>query len=616
MSANKTLLVGVSIAAIAAAVWYTTLREPTSHTPSSSQETVAEQLTFNEYLDKVFWDGAKRAPQFLSQLRHFEAQGITEHNGRLNDLSVARAKENIEIAKKNYAALMAFDDASLNEGQRFNKALSAYQLERQIAGERFMFHGYPLTQLFSWHNNVTGFLTGTHSVLDAQEAGYYVDRLKALRTQFDQLKEQMAVSEEMGVVPPTFILDKVLMQLSGFVTEDPKQNAFYVGFKGKLDRLEDMSAADKEALLAQTKETIVSVVYPIWAELAAYTTSLKAKSTNDAGVWKLPDGAAYYQNQLEQFTTTNMTAEEIHALGLSEVDRIQSEMTALFEVEGYDTSKSFVELIGALAEEERHYYPDTDEGRAQIIADYTAMIDEINAGVADQFNMKPKAAVEVVRVPVFLERGAPGGYYNRPALDGSRPGRFYANLYDIKATPKYGMRALTYHEAVPGHHYQIALQQEQQGLPWFRKFIGYTAYIEGWALYAERVALEMGFQKTNFDKIGALQSELFRAVRLVVDTGMHAKKWTREEAIEYMADNTGMAMSDVVTEIERYIVWPGQATAYKIGQLSILKLRDDAKQALGDKFDIREFHDLVLNGGAVPLTILEEQVQAYIASKQ
>ncbi|MBL4788667.1 MAG: DUF885 domain-containing protein, partial [Kordiimonadaceae bacterium] len=207
-------------------------------------------------------------------------------------------------------------------------------------------------------------------------------------------------------------------------------------------------------------------------------------------------------------------------------------------------------------------------------------------------------------------------YYEDPAVDGSRPGRFYANLYDIKATPKYGMRALTYHEAVPGHHYQIALQQETKSLPWFRKYAGYTAYVEGWALYAERVALEMGFQPTNLDRIGALQSEMFRAVRLVVDTGIHDKRWTREQAIKYMADNTGMAISDVTSEIERYIVWPGQATGYKIGQLTLLRLRDEAREALGDKFDIRAFHDLVLTGGAVPLTVLEGLVKNYIASQK
>ena len=575
----------------------------------------SEALSLDAFQEKVFWDNAKKSPQRLSRLRYFESQGITEHNARLDDRSIAHAKANMEDTKKQLALLKAYDDISLSENERFNKTLMLYGMEQTVANEHFMFHNYPVTQLYGWHNSISGFLTGTHSVTDAQEAGYYVSRLFAVRQQFDQVMEQLREREARGIIPPTFILDKVIAQLDGFVKKDPKENAFYQAFRDKLEPLESISDADKLRYLAGAEDAILRVIYPVWGELKAYVATLKEKSNNDAGVWKLPDGEAYYQAQLRRFTTTNMTADEIHTLGLSEVARIQGDMLALFEAEGYDTKQDFTDLINGFAAEDKHYYPDSDEGRAQILADYTAMVDEITAGISDQFNMKPKAPVEVVRVPVFLEQGAPGGYYNSPALDGSRPGRFYANLYDIKGTPKYGMRALTYHEAVPGHHYQIALQQEQKDLPWFRKFAGYTAYVEGWALYSERVALEMGFQKTNFDKIGALQSELFRAVRLVVDTGMHAKKWTREQAIGYMAGNTGMAMSDVVTEIERYIVWPGQATGYKIGQLTILRLRDKARSALGDKFDIREFHDLVLQGGAVPLTVLETQVDAYIARK-
>jgi len=616
MATGRLMLLGVATAVVVGAVWYGVQDTKVNDSANIDvTEQVAEMLGFDAFQEKIFWDNAKKSPQTLSGLRYFEGQGITEHNGRLDDLSVERAIADVADTKKNLVMLLAYDDADLTDGQRLNKALMAYSLREKVANERFMFHSYPMTQLYGWHNNIAGFLTGTHSVADALEAEYYLTRLKAVRKQYDQLMEQLKNRESRGIVPPTYILDKVLKQLEAFVREDAKENAFYLAFEGKLAKVGSVPKADKLIYLASAEDIIRTVIYPVWGELQAYISELKLKSTNDAGAWKLPDGQAYYQAQLERFTTTKMTAEEIHNLGLSEVARIQGDMLALFEAEGYDTKVDFTSLINGFAAEDKHFYPDTDDGRAQIIADYTAMVDEITAGIADQFNMKPKAPVEVVRVPTFLEQGAPGGYYEDPALDGSRPGRFYANLYDIKATPKYGMRALTYHEAVPGHHYQIALQIEQEDLPWFRKYSGYTAYVEGWALYSERVALEMGFQKTNFDKIGALQSELFRAVRLVVDTGIHDKKWTREQAIKYMADNTGMAISDVVTEIERYIVWPGQATGYKIGQLTILRLRDEARAALGDKFDIREFHDLVLKGGAVPLTILEDQVKAYIARK-
>ncbi|NVJ98061.1 MAG: DUF885 domain-containing protein [Alphaproteobacteria bacterium] len=570
-------------------------------------------FSFDHFQTRVIVKQGLDSPQTMSSLRMLEPWGITGHNAELDDLSLAHDMEVRAQIQEDYDTLMSYDDAGLTEGQRFNKRLMAYSLKENLSHPEFDYYDYPLTQLYGWHNNFLAFMTGTHSVQTIEEGEYYVARLKAARTQFDQLMEQLKKREELGIIPPTFILEKVEAQLAPFVKEDAKENALYVVLKGNLDGIEGASDAEKEHVLADAENAITSVINPIWNDLQAYVATLKTKSTNDAGAWKFPQGDKYYKTQLEHFTTTDMTAEEIHTLGLSEVARLQGQMLDIFKAEGYDTSIPFADLINGYADEARHYYPDTAEGRAQILADYTAMIEEIDAGIADQFNRKPKAPVEVVRVPEFMEQGAPGGYYNSPAMDGSRPGQFYANLYDIKGTPKYGMRALTYHEAVPGHHYQIALQQEQEDLPKFRQFSHYGAYVEGWALYSERVGWELGFMKTNDDKIGALQSELFRAVRLVVDTGLHAKKWTREQAIDYMASNTGMAMSDVVTEIERYIVWPGQATGYKIGQLTMLRLRDKARTALGDRFDIKAFHDLVLTGGALPLTILEEQVDAFIA---
>ena len=283
--------------------------------------------------------------------------------------------------------------------------------------------------------------------------------------------------------------------------------------------------------------------------------------------------------------------------------------------EGYDTSNGFTQAIDTIFKQRQFYYEDSDEGREQILADYQKILDEIDAGLGDAFLVRPKAGMEVKRIPLFKEKTSPGAYYQRPSMDGSRPGVFFANLYDIKATPKYGMRTLAYHEGIPGHHFQIAISMELEGLPIFRTLSPFTAYTEGWALYTEQLAWELGFQNDPYDNIGRLQAELFRAVRLVVDTGIHAKRWTREEAIEYMLNNTGMAKSDVVSEIERYIVLPGQATAYKVGMMKILEVREKAKQALGDKFSLGEFHDVVLKNGAVPLDILERLVDQYIADK-
>jgi uncharacterized protein (DUF885 family) len=275
-------------------------------------------------------------------------------------------------------------------------------------------------------------------------------------------------------------------------------------------------------------------------------------------------------------------------------------------------SGGFTSAINEMAEQERFYYSDSGEGRDQILADYTEMIGEVNAELDDWFKTIPEAAVEVKRVPEFKEKTSPGAYYQPASMDNARPGAFYANLYDIKATPTYGMRTLTYHEAVPGHHFQISIQREQEDLPFFRRLIPFPAFSEGWALYAEQLAKEMGLQEDPYSDIGRLQAELFRAVRLVVDTGIHQARWSREEAIEYMLANTGMAESDVVAEIERYFIMPGQATAYKVGMTKILEMRKHAETELGDRFDIREFHDVLLTGGSMPLNILERRVDAWI----
>ncbi len=353
-------------------------------------------------------------------------------------------------------------------------------------------------------------------------------------------------------------------------------------------------------------------MYPAYDLFINYFSELEVKAGDDHGYWHLPDGEAVYKLALRLFTTTDYTADEIHEIGLAEVARIQGEMLAIFAAEGIDTSGGFLDAMEAYSSRPDFYYEDSDEGREQILADYQVMLDELDAGLDDVFNIRPEAGVEVVRVPEFREKTAPGAYYQRPTIDGSRPGRFYANLYDIKATPKYAMRTLAVHEGIPGHHFQIAIAMELEGMPLLRRFAPFTAYSEGWALYAERLAYEYGLMPTSADNVGRLRDELLRAVRLVVDTGIHHKRWTREEAIEYMTANAGLPESDIRIEVERYIVMPGQATAYKVGMMKILELRDRARTELGDKFDIREFHDAVLRNGAVPLEILERIVDTYI----
>jgi uncharacterized protein (DUF885 family) len=336
-------------------------------------------------------------------------------------------------------------------------------------------------------------------------------------------------------------------------------------------------------------------------------------TTTDDGAWKLTDGAKFYAYRLNRMTTTDMSANDIHDLGLSEVARIHGEMRDIMEKVEYEGSLQ--DFFQYLQDEPRFTYEDSDAGREAYLKEATRIIDVMKTRLDDVFLRTPKADLEVKRVEAFREKAGSKAFYNRPAADGSRPGYYYANLYKIEDMPKYQMEALAYHEGIPGHHMQLSIAQELDGIPKFRKFGGYTAYSEGWGLYSEYLPKEMGFYADPYSDFGRLAMELWRAARLVVDTGLHDKKWTREEAIKYLTDNTPNPVNDCTKAIERYIVMPGQATAYKIGMIKILDLREEAKEQLGDKFDIREYHDVILAAGAVPLNVMEERVDAWVVSK-
>lgn len=573
-------------------------------------------FNINHFFERVFIEFVLRDPETLTQLGMVEQFGITFHRDDLTDVSEKENAWQWAKLRRDYATLLSYDDSDLDDATLLSKRILVWFLKTQLEQEEFQYHDYPVNQLFGLQNNMPTFMYTFHKVESVDEAEDYVARLSKIGIKFSQAMEGLRIREEKGIIPPTFVIEKVLEEMNAFVAQPPRENIFYASFERKLGEAEEVDDATREKLLAAAKEEITGTVYPAYQTLIDYFNGLLPKSTTDDGVWKLPDGDRYYQARLRQFTTTDLTADEIHEIGLAEVARVQAEMLAILGGEGYDVTKGFVTLIAELAEEERFYYPDTDAGREQILADYQTMLDEISGGLDDAFRLRPKAGLEVRRVPEFREKTTPGAYYNQPAFDGSRPGIFYANLYDIKATPKFGMRTLTYHEGIPGHHFQIAIMQELGGLPTFRNILGFTAYVEGWGLYAERVAWELGFEDDPYDNIGRLQGELMRAVRLVVDTGLHHKRWTREAAIDYMSANTGMAISDVTVEIERYIVMPGQATAYKVGMMEILRLRGEARSALGEAFDLRDFHDVVLGSGAVPLAILRELVEEYIADKK
>jgi uncharacterized protein (DUF885 family) len=375
-----------------------------------------------------------------------------------------------------------------------------------------------------------------------------------------------------------------------------------------------VSEAKKEKLLSDLSVAIRDNVKPAFKAVLNFMESNYENANTHHGVWSLPDGENYYAARLRSYTTTDYTAEEIHQIGLSEVARIGQRMKEIFLELGYKVDKPVGAMMNDLNENPEFLYADTPNRKEIVIADYNRMVKEAEEEVGPYFNKVPASPVEVRAVPEYSEKTAAGGYYQSPSLDGSRPGVFYANLYDIKQTPTFGMRTLTFHEAVPGHHFQIALNLENSDLSLYRRF-GYrtSAFTEGWALYSEQLAVEIGMTKNLYDELGVLQSEMFRANRLVVDTGMHHKRWTREEGMTYMKETTGMSDTEVRVEIERYIVWPGQATSYKMGMLKILELRKRAQEAMGDNFDLKDFHSIVLDQGIVPLFVLEGLIDNWIA---
>ncbi len=569
---------------------------------------------FRAYLDRQMLKAAFEGPETLTSLGFLESMGINGHNAHLDDVHPDRTDEFFSKMKAFSDGLLQYEDEDLDADQRLSKEIALYLTNIVADAEPFRYHTYPANQMMGIQSAFPSFMNSSHQVHSVEDAEHYLSRMSELPRKHEQYLLGLKIREGKDIIPPRFVIDRVLEQMRDFVATPAQENILYTSLAEKLSEAEEIDETQAADILDRVEVSINETVYPAYDLFINYFSELEAKAGNDDGYWHLPNGAAAYKLALRFFTTTDYTADEIHQIGLSEVARIQAEMLEIFASEGIDVSQGYTEAMDAYSSWPEFYYEDSDEGRAQILEDYQEILDEIDAGLDASFNIRPKAGLEVVRIPEFKEKTSPGAYYEQPSIDGTRPGRFYANLYDVKATPKFGMRTLAAHEGIPGHHFQVAIAMELEGVPLIRKFGLFTAYAEGWALYAERVAWEQGLMPTPADNIGRLTAELLRAVRLVVDTGIHHQRWTREEAIDYMLANTGMTESDVVAEIERYIVLPGQATAYKVGMMKILELRQKAMDALGDKFDLRDFHDVVLKNGAVPLDILERIVDEYIAS--
>ena len=563
---------------------------------------------------RVFASFALRHPMMLSGMGLPIPPALDFYSDDLEDFSTAALDRERRELDRSLAMLRSYDRSRMSAKQRLSADVMESFLVDMQEMDRFRDQNYPVNQTFGLQSMLPDFMINSHPVRRPKDAENYLKRVGKFDVAVDQIVEQVRRREARGIVPPRFVLARVLAEMRGFTGVPPAENALYEDFAAKVDSLAALGADRREALKRQLADGLEKVVYPAYGRLIAVCAHQESVATTDDGAWKLPEGAAYYAACLRHHTSTDMTAEAIHELGRREVARLQAEMRRILRAQGY-AADSVGTAMAKLQREPRFLYADDDDGRGQILADYQAILDEANRGVTPLFGARPKQGVVVKRVPEFKETTAASAYYESGSFDGTRPGVFFVNLRQVGDIAKPGMRTLAYHEGIPGHHFQITVAQELSGVPFFRRVIPFTAYVEGWALYAERLALEQGFHKTPFDSLGAYSAELFRAARLVVDTGIHAKRWTREQAIDYMRRTVGAPETAMTAEVERYIVSPGQACAYKVGQLKILELRERARRQLGPRFDLRGFHDVLLTNGALPLRLLERVVDEWIEKR-
>jgi uncharacterized protein (DUF885 family) len=572
-------------------------------------------ISIDHYLGKEIIKDLTSSPEYMTYLGVFDdLDWLTGHNSKISIPDYGDIAEDLGSEKRKLDILNRYNDKALSPLQQTTKQIAIFDTENNIKElEEFSLHYYPLNQIGGAHLNAIEFLSDMHQINSYIDAKNYIQRAGLFDESFEGLLTILEKQAEENIYAPDFVYVHVINQLNELMNHDLKNHPLYSQFVNKISKT-DISEENKEALTKELEEVINNHVTKGFGLLKDFMVRTQKYANTNDGVWSLPNGDEYYQLQIRSYTTTDYTANEIHEMGVNEVKRISNRMSEILKNLGYDTNnKSVGQIMNDLNEDPKFLYADTPDRKDIVIADYTAMVKEAQEVMVDYFATMPKADVIVKAVPEYSEQTAAGGYYQSPALDGSRPGVFYANLYDIKQTPTYSMRTLAYHEATPGHHHQIAHSLENESLTLYRRF-GYrtSAFSEGWALYSEQLALEAGLASNKYDELGILQSELFRAVRLVVDTGMHHKKWSREKAMDYMKSKTGMSDTEVRVEIERYLVWPGQALSYKVGMIKMLDLRDKAMNALGSKFDIKKFHSAVLDHGIPPLFIVEQKIDEMI----
>ena len=570
----------------------------------------------NNYINKVTVQLAIDSPELLTYLGAIDNTPLDFHSGKLADYTKEEEERSIAKLRDARSGLDAYGPEGLTDQELLTWKIAAWFFDDLLRQAELRYSGYRVNQISGVTVNMPQFLTDTHVIKNEKSVRRYLSRLSEFGRVLRETHERVIDDRTNGVMPPDFVIEKALVGMNKFIEGGADNSPLVTTLGPKLDELEDVDETAAAAFISEATQLVSSEVIPGYEAIINLFESMLPEATHDAGIWRLPNGEAIYAANLRSNTTTQYSPEEIHATGLAEVDRIEGEMLDILDSQGV-MGDSFAERIRVLMDDPAHQFPNTDEGRAEMIAYLEAFDQKVMAIAADYFVTIPPQPLEIVRVPEYSQDSSPGGYYNGPALDGSRPGRFYINQKDTADNPRWTLPTLMIHEGSPGHHFQISTSQLIEGVPLLRRLSPFNAFSEGWALYSERIAkTDMGlYDDDPLGDLGRLQAEMFRAVRLVVDTGMHAKRWSREQAIEYMTAKTGMTNEEVTREIERYVVWPGQATAYKTGQLALLEMRKDTEDALGERFSLRDFHEAVLMNGAMPLDILKETMADWAASQ-
>ncbi|GAA3740860.1 uncharacterized protein (DUF885 family) [Sphingorhabdus rigui] len=546
-------------------------------------------------------------------------RGIKDSDyGKWDDGSDAAEARNYEAERSALKEMRArFDPAKLSLENKLSYRLFEKRAARSEGAYKYNDYGYVFDQMNGAQSQIPAFLINIHRIDTKSDARAYVNRLYGIGPAMTEAVSQAKTRAAKGIMPPKWVYPYVIADSRNVITGAPFDGGpdapLFADFKAKVGKLK-ITQIEKDILIADAAQALTKAVKPAYEALIAEMTVQEKVAGTDDGVWRFPDGAGYYAERLANYTTTNMTPDQIHELGLAQVARIHKEMGVVQKKMG--VKGDLQAFFKYMRTEPKFYAPETEEGRALYLSETQKAQDAVTPLLPKWFGTLPKAPLVVKPVEAFREKSAGKAFYQRPAPDGSRPGTYYANLYKMADMPLTEVEALFYHEGIPGHHLQLAIQTELKDVPAFRQFGGVTAYSEGWGLYSEKLAKDMGLYTDPARDFGRLQLELHRAIRLVVDSGLHHKRWTREQAIKYVEDNSADAPGGIVKAIERYIIYPGQATAYMVGSLKISELRDKAQRALGKKFDVRGFHDTVLKSGPVPLDILEEQVDAWIASRK